>query len=247
MSSHVKRRIAGLLACLLAGLVLGAVAYLVVIGIPFGPQAKGDLEMARSDRPGQRVLFIGNSFTYYNDMPSMVSRLAADDPAASTLFVAQYTAPGWDLRRASSHEGLRKLLEEVRWSDVVLQERSDERVPFFHDLHGRVRVLGGRTVIVDLGDGGAGAYAGIARSLEASLAPVWSAWKRAMSERPSLNLFADDENHPNRAGSFLIACVFYSVLTDRNPAESRYTAELSGDEAAFIKAVAWNAYRSMRS
>jgi hypothetical protein len=243
----VKRRIAGLLACLLAGTVLAAVAYLVVFGIPFGPQAKGDLDKARSARPGQRVLFIGNSFTYYNDMPSMVRRLAADDPAAPTLFVAQYTAPGWDLRRASSHDGLRELLEEVRWSDVVLQERSDERVPFFHDLNGRVRARGGRTVIVDLGLGGVGAYSEIARSLEASLAPVWSAWERSMSERPSLNLLADDQHHPNRAGSFLIACVSYSVLTDRNPAESRYTADLRGDEAAFIKAAAWDAYRFMRS
>jgi hypothetical protein len=240
----VNRRVVGLLACVGLGVVLGVVGYVSLVGIPFGPQARGDLELARSDEPGQRVLFIGNSLTYYNDMPSMVRELAARDQGAPTLFVAQYTAPGWSLRRASAHDGLRKLLDEVRWNDVILQERSDESQPFAHDLHARIAAGGGRTVIFDLGGGGAGAYAALAQTLSASLAPVWTAWDEALSRDPAVDLLADG-NHPNRAGSFLIACVFYAVLTNRDPAGSDYAGDVEPEQARFLKGVAWDAYRAM--
>lgn len=240
----MKRRVVGLLACVVLGALLGVAGYVGLIGIPFGPQARGDLELARSDQPGQRVLFIGNSLTYYNDMPSMVRRLAARDQGAATLFVAQYTAPGWSLRRASANDGLRTLLDEVRWNDVVLQERSDESQPFAHDLHARVAAGGGRTVIFDLGAGGAGAYAELARTLSATLAPVWSAWEEALFRDPTLVLLADDEKHPNRAGSFLIACVVYAVLTNRDPARSDYAGDIEPERARFLKRVAWDVYRA---
>jgi hypothetical protein len=237
----VKRRFIGLFACLVLGASLGVAAYAGLIGIPFGPQAKGDLELARSGQPGQRVLFIGNSLTYYNDMPSMVRRLAAGDQGAGTLFVAQYTAPGWSLRRASAHDGLRTLLDEVRWNDVVLQERSDESQPFVSDLHSRVAAVRGRTIIFGMG---AGAYAEVAQALSATLAPVWAAWQEARSRDPAVDLLADDGRHPNRAGSFLIACVFYAVLTDRDPAGSDYAGDLDPAQARFLKRVAWHAYEA---
>jgi hypothetical protein len=240
----VKRRVVALLTCVVLGAFLGVAAYAGLIGIPFGPQARGDVELARSDQPGQRVLFVGNSLTYYNDMPSMVRKLAAHDQGARTLVVAQYTAPGWSLRRASAHDGLRTLLDEVRWNDVVLQERSDESQPFVHDLHSRVTANGGRTVIFDLGAGGAGAYAEVAQALSATLAPVWAAWEEARSRDPAVDLLADDGRHPNRAGSFLIACVFYAVLTDRDPAGSDYAGDLDPAQARFLKRVAWHAYEA---
>jgi hypothetical protein len=239
----VKRRVVGVFACVVLGALLGVAAYAGLIGIPFGPQAKGDLELARSDRPGQRVLFIGNSLTYYNDMPSMVRELAASDQGAPTLFVAQYTAPGWSLKRASAHDGLRALLDEIRWNDVVLQERSDERYPFARDLHTRVAAGGGETIIFGFG---AGAYTDVAQALSATLAPVWAAWEEAHSRDPALDLLADDEKHPNRAGSFLIACVFYAVLTNRDPVGSDYAGDLEPEQARFLKRVAWHIYRATR-
>ena len=143
----MKRRLVAYGICLLLGGVLGAVAYAGLIGIPFGPQAKGDLAAARSGRPGHRVLFVGNSLTYWNDMPSMVRRLAAETPELGPVFVVQYTAPGWDLTRAAKHDALRDLIEDVDWHDVVLQERSDVREPAFERLHERIAETGARTMI----------------------------------------------------------------------------------------------------
>jgi hypothetical protein len=64
-----------------AGIIAGFSLYVGfihagVIRNPFGPLLQGDIAAARSDRPGLRVLFVGNSMTYYNDMPQMVESLA---------------------------------------------------------------------------------------------------------------------------------------------------------------------------
>jgi hypothetical protein len=134
-------------------------------------------------------------------------------------------------------------LEEVRWDDVVLQERSDERRPFVRDLHARVAAAGGPTVIVDLGAHGAGDYATLGRTLRAPLAPIGAAWGLAVWRHPALDLLADDERHPNRAGSFLIACVSYATLTGRNPVSSGYAAGLDPTVSRFLKRAAWDAYR----
>jgi hypothetical protein len=239
----VKRRLIGFLVCVVLGTVLGGIAYAGLIGIPFGPKAKGDLAAARGERPGQRVLFVGNSLTYWNGMPSMVRKLAHGDPGAGTLFVAQYTAPGWDLRRASKHEGLGALLEEVAWDDVVLQERSDVRRPFYEALHERIRARSGRTVIFGLwGQADYAAAAAYAQTLPAVVAPVGVAVEAAYRARPSVDL-DDGTDHPNRAGSFLIACVFYAVLTGRDPAQSGYAAGLEPVVSRSLKQAAWDAYR----
>jgi hypothetical protein len=243
----VTARIRRLLLCAAAGVVLGALAYVLLIGIPYGPQARGDLELARSDRPGQRVLFVGNSLTYYNDMPAMVGRLARGDAAAPRLFVVRYTAPGWDLRRASRHDGLRALLDDVNWDHLVLQERSTVADPFVHELHERVARNGGRTTLFAAGAAGPEKYGELARELPASLALVDYAFHEATSKSPGLNLLADDERHPNRAGSFLLACLFYATLTGRDPANSVYSAGLEPAQAELLKGAAWDAYLAWAS
>jgi hypothetical protein len=50
-----------------------------LIRSPFFPRVDGDLALAKSDKPGLRVLFVGNSFTYYHSMPELVHELAEHD------------------------------------------------------------------------------------------------------------------------------------------------------------------------
>src|SRR5512132_929378 len=71
-------RRATLVVC--AGILLGISVYagLVKLGLarsPFRPVAGGNLELARSGRSGVRVLFVGNSLTFKNDLPELVHRL----------------------------------------------------------------------------------------------------------------------------------------------------------------------------
>jgi hypothetical protein len=242
MPGSVRRRLTRLLICAAVAAVLGVGLYQVLIGIPYGPQAKGDLAAARSDRPGQRVLFVGNSMTYWNSMPSMVRKLAHGDPGAPTLFVAQYTAPGWDLTRAAKHDGLRRLMEEVGWDEVVLQEKSSVYPPKYEALHRRIRSRSGDTLIFGgWSESQHPAAAEYARTLPAVVAPVGVALDRAYRARPGIDL-DDGTGHFNRAGSFLVACVFYAQLTGRDPARSAYVAGLEPALSRFLKRTAWEAY-----
>jgi hypothetical protein len=84
----------------------------------------GDLDLVRSDRPGVRVLFVGNSLTYYNGMTGMVRDLAKGDRGAPAIFAVQYARPGATLDDALDDHRLRELIADERWQSVVLQENS---------------------------------------------------------------------------------------------------------------------------
>jgi hypothetical protein len=218
---------------------------------PFGPVVQGDLELARSDRPGRRVLFVGNSLTYYNDMPDMVSRLAEEDPGARPLYAVSFTRPGWALQNAARDAKLRRLIDEVHWDALVLQEHSGlassspsevgaYSVPYAMQLQHMAAAQGARTVVFmswstrhvnDLGD-----------QLGVPVAPFGAAWDEALRRRPGIDLLADDGRHPNKAGSYLAASVLYGTLTGRSPTRSSFDAELPDIEARFLRQVAAETY-----
>ncbi len=157
------RRILRLLACAVAGIVLGLTLYsgLVYIGLArslLAPTLRGDIALARGDRPGLRVLFVGNSFTFKNSLPALVHDLAAADPGATPIYSVEYAAPGWSLHQAAKDDGLTKLLREVHWDVVVLQEKSwllsfseqqwhRSTYPFARDLHEKISAAGARTLL----------------------------------------------------------------------------------------------------
>lgn len=218
---------------------------------PFGPVVQGDLELARSDRPGRRVLFVGNSLTYYNDMPDMVSRLAEEDPGARPLYAVSVTGPGWSLQRSARDAKLRRLLEEVNWDALVLQEHSGlassspsevgaYSVPYAMQLQHMAAARGARTVVfmswLERYEGD------LADQLEVPVAPFGTAWNEALWRRPGIDLLADDERHPNKAGSYLAASVLYRALTGRSPTQSSFGAGLPGTDARFLRQVAAETY-----
>ena len=122
------RRLLRLFSLAVAGIVLGLTLYagLVHIGLArslLAPTLRGDIALARSDRPGLRVLFVGNSFTFRNALVAMVHDLAVYDRGAPQLFAVEYAAPGWTLEDAAANHGLEHLLDEAPWNIVVLQEQ----------------------------------------------------------------------------------------------------------------------------
>jgi len=201
-------------------------------------------------------------------MPRMVHDLRAGDPGAPPLFVVQRTAPRWWLRKAVQDKGLETLLHEVRWDVVVLQEQSQllslpeaERrklsFPYARSLQREISLAGARTMLFMTwgyrsGDGGnasgdtygamqsrlAQGYYELGDELSAAVAPVGLAWSEALVREPGIDLWASDGRHPNRAGSYLAACVFYETLTGRDPGRSRFTGGLDAGEARFLQDVA---------
>jgi hypothetical protein len=263
---RVAARISTML--LLVGVLYVGLVQRDIVRSPLDPAARGDLALARSTRDGLRVLFVGNSLTYRNDMPALVHELAAGDSAAAPVFTVHYAAPNWSLKAASEDDGLKDLLREVDWDVVVLQERSnlpsrspdlrrEEIEPFARALDSAIDAVGAETVLfmtwayehgdrrsVD-GDSYAAmqerlreGYTDLAADLSAQIAPVGLAWAEALARDPRLRLWAEDGLHPSRLGSYLAACVFYGLITARDPTGSRFTAGLAPMQAHDVQQVA---------
>jgi Domain of unknown function (DUF4886) len=266
-------RRATLVVC--AGILLGISVYagLVKLGLarnPFRPVAGGNLELARSGRSGVRVLFVGNSLTFKNDLPELVHRLGG---ARTPIFAGSFTAPGWQLWQFAGDRGLERLLHDVHWDVVVLQEQSqipsfpaDDRarefIPYVERLADEARRSGAQPLLFvtwahrtgDRRNFSGDTYAAMqqrvvdgyreaAHAASAVVAPVGVAWAKALTRRPQVELWARDGTHPSGAGSYLAACVFYALLTRRSPVGNAYTAGLEPAEARFLQRVAWDTAR----
>lgn len=86
--------------------------------------------LAAGDSPAQqdpppRVLFVGNSITYFNGLPYLFSEVARELYGQTTAvdFVLQ---PGGDLRGLSRNETAVEQLQQRRYDIVVLQERGGQ-------------------------------------------------------------------------------------------------------------------------
>jgi len=69
------------------------------------------------------------------------------------------------------------------------------------------------------------------------IVPVGMVWKKVIDAYPDLNLYVEDEAHPNRLGSYLSACTFYAALFDETP-EGALTSTISSDNADIIQKAA---------
>lgn len=257
-------------ACVAIGLLAAVPIYVGLaksglVRSPFFPRISGDLELAASDRPGLRVLFVGNSYTYYNAMPAMVRELAEGDPGSGPVYTVEFTAPNWSLRGASENDELAAALEDFAWDFVVLQDiswhlslspeaRRRKTHPFARELNRLIVGNGGETVLFMNWGYREGAFEGdtfeamqaallegfteLGAELGADVAPVGLAWREALRRRPGIELWKRDGSHPSKLGSYLAACVFYSVVTGRDPSGSDFTAGLDPSDAGFLQDVA---------
>ncbi len=220
-----------------------------------------------------RVLFVGNSFTYYNNsLHAHVRAIVSDreaDSAADLRFRAMTISGG---KLAEHVLGARGLIahgasdERSRpWEVVVIQGHSLEAMTdasalafanAASTLDSWVRAARGRSVlfmtwayadrpemIATIDE----VYTAVGNRLAALVAPVGLAFAQAKRERPELVLHSDDAIHPTRLGSYLAANVFYATLYGRSPEGTNYLAGLDADVAAFAQRVAWQTVQVYQS
>lgn len=220
--------------------VLAAIALACGSG-PNGPGADGAL----------RVLFVGNSLTYYNDLPSMLERMGvADEQPIETVDVSQggfALEDHWDIRPA------RDRLEEGGWDFVVLQQgpsslpasrenlvtwvgiwadaiRTVDATPALYMVWPeRARINVFPDVVLS--------YSTAAEQAAAELFRAGEAWQAAWDIDPDLPLYGPDEFHPSVMGSYLAALTIYRGLTGREP-PSLTGLGISAEDDAVLQAAA---------
>lgn len=208
--------------------------------------------------PPESILFVGNSFTFYNNSIYTYLRrlLMAEDPSTrETILLKSMTISGAVL---ADHEGgLGQMLELRPWDVVVLQGHSreaiePERRPGLDDAAGRfvetIRDRGARPVLFmtwayadqpEMAPKLDQAYTELGRKLDVMVIPVGLAFADALAGRPDLALHVADKVHPTVAGTYLAGSVFYAALYGKDPGPLDFDAGLDPGDAAFLRRIAW--------
>jgi hypothetical protein len=181
-----------------------------------------------------RVLFIGNSYTFFNGgLGTAVKALASAVKDGRPFEYVEVTKGGQTLE---GHWNDGKALAAIRqgnWDFVVLQEHSlgaiNRREKMFQYaalFDAEIHKVGARTVFYETWGRQnrpemygvvEQAYVGLARQLKAVVAPAGAAWSRALKANPTLALHISDLSHPTPAGTYLNACVFYETFFGKSP------------------------------
>lgn len=77
-------------------------------------------------------------------------------------------------------------------------------------------------------------YLEMAQDNRAMLAPIGSVWKKARFQKASLNLYADPV-HPNVRGSYLSACVFYTIFFQDSPVGLSRPRQVDSETAKYLQ------------
>ncbi len=207
------------------------------------------------------VLFIGNSFTARNDLPGLITQLAA---ARGKRIEHRLISAGGASLRAHWNAGLAlKAIQGGHYGFVVLQEQSTLPVKNTKRMHENVRLFdeairgaGSKTVLYmtwarrsapESQKAITEAYADIGRELRATVVPVGVAWQRFLREHDQPVLHDRDDSHPTLAGSYLAACVFVAALFKENPVGiETEVASLTGKDQALLQKTAWQVCKSFK-
>lgn len=212
----------------------------------------------------QRVLFVGNSYTYFNGLPAVFGQLATSGGHAVETGMVAAAA-----QKLSDHVGSADADQTIandHWDAVVLQEQSQTPAygpwkeqfmfPAAQTLVGEIRAAGASPYLFmthayrngspDLGLQNYGAmqtaisdaYLDVGRRLKVPVAPVGMAWSDATATAGITDLWQDDGSHPTAGGTYLDACVFYATIFRKSPVGLTYTAGLPADYAAALQAAA---------
>ena len=174
-----------------------------------------------------RILWIGNSYTYVNDLPRTLTMLALAAGENRVPAITTVLKGGQFLRGHAVRRDMTELLAQ-RWDYVVLQDQSlapiqqpDTVLKYGTQLGTMARKAGSKILLYvtwprrdtpHTSGVIAATYAKLADSLGATLVPVGAAWTAMREESPASELYIDDGSHPSPIGTYLAANVFYRVL-----------------------------------
>ncbi len=81
-------------------------------------------------------------------------------------------------------------------------------------------------------------YINMADTNEAELAPAGAVWRYLRENHPNIDLYSSDGSHPSIAGSYAVACAFYTMIYKKDPTSIPWNFTLSETEANLIKLAA---------
>jgi hypothetical protein len=174
-----------------------------------------------------RVLFVGNSLTYFNNLPEIVRKVAASDGVKLTVESIAY--PDYALLDHLAEGNVQKKLESGKYDFLVVQQGPSSQVDgkewllnagfilsplckkygieliFYMVWPAKSRMQDFPAVYRH--------YKLAADTTQSIFSPAGQAWLEAWNNSPSLALYGVDNFHPSYNGSLLAAMVIYGSIT----------------------------------
>ncbi len=217
------------------------------------------------------ILFIGNSFTFYNDMPNSIFKDICEE-AGLSVNVNSITCGGYKLSQFADPENefgkkVIEAFENNRYNIVVLQEQSRNPILNFDEFSFAVEKLHNMAK-----ENGADVYLYQTWGYKAghSLLPICGNSMEDMGEKlksaycsvgeklnckiahvgsaftdiyknTDIDLYKEDLFHPSKSGSILAAWVIFSTIFGISPENVNFDCTISKEESDILKSAAKNA------
>ncbi|HEY6502769.1 MAG TPA: hypothetical protein VIZ28_02225 [Chitinophagaceae bacterium] len=185
--------------------------------------------------PGQRtakswrLLFAGNSLTYFNDLPAMITEMAKQDGV--TITYTSFLFPNYALEDHWNEGKVQSELEKGGYDFMVAQQgpsgapesqvllldyakkyagecnKNKSKLALYMVWPSKARSFDHDNVI--------NSYTNAATKTASLLCPAGLAWKYAWQTDPELPLYSPDNFHPSTTGSVLAALTIYGSLAGK--------------------------------
>lgn len=178
-----------------------------------------------------KVLFVGNSLTYYNNLPEIVAQLANSRKHKFAYKMIAY--PNFSLEDHWNKGEVQKALAKEKWDFVVMQQGPSasaagrlvlvEYAKKFAPEISRSRAKPAFFMVWSSADrikdfaGVSATYQAAAKEVDGLFFPAGEAWLEAWRRDPKLELYSADRFHPSFLGSYLAALVIYQQLFNQSP------------------------------
>lgn len=215
-----------------------------------------------------RVLFIGNSYIYSNDLPTALTQLSTS--LGDQIIYDSKLNGGYTFANHWNDPVTYTKMQSQMWDYVVIQGQSQEpsfptsqvntqSLPYAVNLADSAYEVSNCTQAMYFMTWGRqngdaqwdsintfdkmnarlrNAYLRISDSADACVAPVGVAWKYVRDNYPSINLYSGDGSHPSIEGTYLSACTFYASLFRKSPIGASFLMGLSPTVAGQLQSAA---------
>lgn len=193
------------------------------------------------------VLFIGNSFTFMNNMPSIFKEIASSK--GKKVIVDSVVQGGKNFEYHSNQTKTYQMIKSRNWDYIIIQGHSNElaqpdtkvetnSLPFAKKIVDSIRNSNSCTQVILYMTWGykngnskwapiasydsmqyriKNQYLKFADLLDARVSPVGEVWKTIRANYAAINLYHADNQHPSLYGSYLSACTHYTTIFRESP------------------------------
>ncbi len=184
-----------------------------------------------------RILFIGNSFTYYNNLPHILKQLALT--VGKEIQTEMCAGSDKTLSDHIYDSDVLLKIKSNKWDYVILKEHSLYVLEEKDKLENSLRLLSSkikeadatplifatwaREHLQETAEEISQTYSNLSKKLEIEIAPISTVWQKVLEQDSSIKLYNKDRSHPTILGSYLTALTLYDTLfNDLNTLPTRY-------------------------